>query len=50
MTGVHAIVCITFVNDFLHMSDYFLPKNHLNLPTAFWGLLGPQKDVTVDSI
>ncbi len=20
----------------------------INLPTAFWGLLGPQKDVTVD--
>ncbi len=25
-------------------------SNFLNLPTAFWGLLGPRKDVTVDFI
>ena len=31
------------------MSNFAHPES-FNLPTAFWGLLGPRKDVTVDFI
>ncbi len=31
-------------------TKYGQANETLNLPTAFWGLLGPRKDVTVDFI